>query len=74
MSIKVSPEAFLAAYSDYIVIVGITEADIQDLDHYPISDRVLAQVLSQILAANPVVVGLEESDSSSVGLTQRLYL
>lgn len=58
MSIKVSPEAFRAAYSDYIVIVGITEADIQDLDHYPISDRVLAQVLSQILAFNPVVMGL----------------
>ncbi|MEQ9237887.1 hypothetical protein [Coleofasciculus sp. E2-BRE-01] len=30
----------------------------QDLDHYPISDRLLAQVLSQILALNPVVVGL----------------
>jgi CHASE2 domain-containing sensor protein len=58
MSIKVSPEAFLAAYRDYIVIVGITEVDIQDLDHYPISDRLLAQVLSQILALNPVVVGL----------------
>jgi hypothetical protein len=28
MSIKVSPEAFRAAYSDYIVIVGITEADL----------------------------------------------
>ncbi|MEQ8960861.1 MAG: CHASE2 domain-containing protein, partial [Coleofasciculus sp. C2-GNP5-27] len=44
--------------SQRIVIVGITEADIQELDHYPISDRVLAQVLSQILALNPAVVGL----------------
>ncbi|WP_198016372.1 CHASE2 domain-containing protein [Coleofasciculus chthonoplastes] len=44
--------------SQRIVIVGITQADIQELDHYPISDRVLAQVLSQILAENLVVVGL----------------
>jgi len=53
--VKQSPKA---PRSQRIVIVGITEADIQELDHYPISDRVLAQVLSQILAGNPVVVGL----------------
>ena len=53
--VKQSPPA---PPSQRIVIVGITEADIQELDHYPISDRVLAQVLSQILAGNPAVVGL----------------
>ncbi|MBE9152437.1 CHASE2 domain-containing protein, partial [Coleofasciculus sp. LEGE 07092] len=42
-----------------IVIVGVTESDIRQLDHYPISDRILAQLLNQILAANPVVVGLD---------------
>jgi CHASE2 domain-containing sensor protein/two-component sensor histidine kinase len=42
-----------------IVIVGVTESDIGQLDHYPLSDRVLAQLLNKILAAEPVVVGLD---------------
>jgi CHASE2 domain-containing sensor protein len=42
-----------------LVIVGVTESDIQQLDHYPLSDRVLAQLLNKILAAKPVVVGLD---------------
>jgi CHASE2 domain-containing sensor protein len=42
-----------------IVIVGVKESDIQQLDHYPLSDRVLAQLLNKILAAEPVVVGLD---------------
>lgn len=42
-----------------IVVVGVTESDIGQLDHYPLSDRVLAQLLNKILAAEPVVVGLD---------------
>jgi CHASE2 domain-containing sensor protein len=42
-----------------IVIVGVKESDIEQLDHYPLRVRVLAQLLNKILAAKPVVVGLD---------------
>lgn len=42
-----------------IVIVGITEADIQRAKTYPIPDGVLAQLLKQLQTYQPAVIGLD---------------
>lgn len=42
-----------------IVIVGVTEKDIRNLDNYPISDEKLANLLIQIKAQNPAAIGLD---------------
>ncbi len=42
-----------------ILIVGITEADIQRLEQWPMSDRVLAEALANLQANEPKVVGLD---------------
>ena len=44
---------------DRIVIVGITEADIQELGQYPLSDRLLWELLTKIEAQSPRVIGLD---------------
>lgn len=42
-----------------VVIVGITEADIQAIGAYPIPDAVLAQLLQQLQTYEPQVIGLD---------------
>ena len=42
-----------------IVIIGITEADIQQIGHYPIPDQVLADLLQTLQTAQPAVIGLD---------------
>lgn len=42
-----------------IVIVGITENDIKNLDTYPIIDKKLADLLIKIKAQNPAAIGLD---------------
>jgi adenylate cyclase len=42
-----------------IVIVGITEKDIQKLGHYPITDHDLVQLLTKIKAQKPRIIGLD---------------
>ena len=42
-----------------IVLVTILEQDIQSLQEYPLSDRVLATLLEKIKAQNPHVIGLD---------------
>lgn len=42
-----------------ILVVTITEQDLQRQQHWPISDRVLAQVLSKLQALKPQVIGLD---------------
>lgn len=42
-----------------IVIVGISEADIAQLQQWPMSDQVLAQLLDRIRRAQPRVIGLD---------------
>lgn len=42
-----------------VLIVEITEEDIKEQGHYPLSDRVLADGLSAIASANPRVIGLD---------------
>jgi adenylate cyclase len=42
-----------------ILIVAVTEADIRDQQKWPLSDQVLAQVLSKIQSLNPRVIGLD---------------
>ncbi|NJO93633.1 MAG: CHASE2 domain-containing protein, partial [Hydrococcus sp. RM1_1_31] len=42
-----------------IIIVGITEADIQKAQQYPFSDAVLANLIKKIKAQNPRVIGLD---------------
>lgn len=44
---------------DKIVIVGITEADIQNIKSYPFSDSVFASVLKEISAQKPRVIGFD---------------
>jgi diguanylate cyclase (GGDEF)-like protein/PAS domain S-box-containing protein len=46
-------------HDDRIVIVGITEQDIQNLKGWPIDDATLAQLLNQIKAAQPRVIGMD---------------
>lgn len=45
--------------SEEIVLVSITEEDIKRLNQYPLSDRKLAQILEQIITAQPRVIGLD---------------
>lgn len=44
---------------DRIVIVGIDEDDISSFQSYPLSDEVIVQVLRNIQAQNPRVIGLD---------------
>ena len=45
--------------SEDIVLVTITEDDINELEQYPLSDRKLAQILAPIIKAQPRVIGLD---------------
>jgi CHASE2 domain-containing sensor protein/two-component sensor histidine kinase len=42
-----------------ILIVGVTEKDIQSINHYPIPDKELALVLKKLQANKPSVIGLD---------------
>ncbi len=44
---------------DRIIIVGITEADIRQLNQWPLSDAKLAELLSQIQQGKPQTIGLD---------------
>jgi adenylate cyclase len=44
---------------DRIVIVGITESDLQVVGEWPIPDRILAQLLTTIKQQKPSVIGLD---------------
>ncbi|WP_199247099.1 CHASE2 domain-containing protein [[Phormidium] sp. ETS-05] len=44
---------------DRLLVVAITEADIQALKTSPISDRVVAQALAKLSAYQPVAIGLD---------------
>jgi adenylate cyclase len=44
---------------DRIVIVGITESDLQKVGEWPIPDRILAQLLTNIKQQKPSVIGLD---------------
>jgi CHASE2 domain-containing sensor protein len=47
------------APSTSVVLVEITEADIQEQGHWPISDRRLAELLREIGEGGPRVIGLD---------------
>jgi len=42
-----------------LLVVGITEQDIETLDQYPISDAVLAQALAELSQHQPRIIGLD---------------
>ena len=42
-----------------LLVVGITEADIQKLKQWPISDRKIAEILQKIEKMQPAVIGLD---------------
>lgn len=44
---------------EHVVIVGITDSDIQSVDDYPIPDEVLAQLLQTLQSYEPAAVGLD---------------
>lgn len=44
---------------DRIFIVGITEQDIQQQDEWPLTDRVVAQLLQTLQAYNPHTIGVD---------------
>ncbi len=44
---------------DRLLIVGITEADIQSRQEWPTTDQTLAEAITRVLAAEPRVVGLD---------------
>lgn len=50
-----SPESI----DDKILIVGINEQDINNLEKYPISDRELAKLITTIESYNPAVIGID---------------
>ncbi len=45
--------------SEEIVLVTITEDDIEQLEQYPLSDKKLVQLLERIIKAQPRVIGLD---------------
>jgi CHASE2 domain-containing sensor protein len=45
--------------ADDRIIVGITEADIQQIGQYPISDQIIADLLNKLLPFQPRVIGLD---------------
>lgn len=47
------------AMDDRLLVVGITEADIQTRQEWPISDQTIAELLEVLLAAEPIVIGLD---------------
>ncbi len=48
-----------ASAAPRVVVIEVDEADVRRLGHWPMSDRVLADALRRILAAQPRVVGLD---------------
>ncbi|MCZ0899200.1 CHASE2 domain-containing protein, partial [Microcoleus sp. HI-ES] len=42
-----------------LLVVGITEADIQKLKQWPISDRTIAEILQKLDKMQPAVIGLD---------------
>jgi adenylate cyclase len=42
-----------------ILVLAITEEDIQELGHWPISDEILARTLERLIAAGAQVIGLD---------------
>ncbi|MFM2429099.1 MAG: hypothetical protein RLZZ511_312 [Cyanobacteriota bacterium] len=54
--VRVSPRAPI---DDRIVIVGIDETDLQQLNRYPIDDATLATALDRIRQAQPRAIGLD---------------
>lgn len=48
-----------APREDRILLVKITEPDIQRLGHWPLTDAELAQALTQLLAHQPRVIGID---------------
>jgi adenylate cyclase len=42
-----------------VVIIGITENDLQSIDRYPLDDRTLASILTTIKKQNPRAIGLD---------------
>jgi diguanylate cyclase (GGDEF)-like protein len=44
---------------DRLLVVGITEQDLQKLQEWPISDLVLAQIFAKLQKSQPAVIGLD---------------
>jgi CHASE2 domain-containing sensor protein/two-component sensor histidine kinase len=42
-----------------VVIIGITESDLQQLGSYPVSDRILAQTIQSIAKLQPAAIGVD---------------
>jgi CHASE2 domain-containing sensor protein len=42
-----------------LLVVGITEQDIQELRQYPVSDRILAKVLGELEQHQPIAIGVD---------------
>ena len=49
----------LEPVDERILIVGITELDIQQMKQWPLSDQVLTELLKKIKSQNPRVIGLD---------------
>jgi adenylate cyclase len=60
-------------YDDRILIIGITEQDLQTLNQYPMDDATLATLLDRVRQAKPRAIGLDiYRDFSIAPGTQRL--
>ncbi|HIK43535.1 MAG TPA: CHASE2 domain-containing protein, partial [Leptolyngbyaceae cyanobacterium M65_K2018_010] len=44
---------------DRILVVGITDYDLQTLQEWPVSDRSLAQAIANLQALQPTVIGID---------------
>ena len=47
------------AFDERVVIIGVTEQDLQQLSRYPMDDRTLATILNQIKQHRPRAIGLD---------------
>ena len=54
-----SARAAASATDQRIVIISITEEDIQAQNQWPLSDQIFADLLSQLQQQNPAVIGLD---------------
>ncbi|MEB3269291.1 MAG: adenylate/guanylate cyclase domain-containing protein [Leptolyngbya sp.] len=57
--VRVRHELREPALDDRLLVVTVTEADLNALGSYPLSDQTVAQALAQLQAHNPTAIGLD---------------
>lgn len=56
-----------AGEDDRLLIIGITEADVQQRQEWPISDQTLAELLTRVEQQQPIAIGLDVMRDIPIG-------